>query len=80
MTDMEIAAVRRQVAEEIAAEADRLANEYQDSAVAHRDLAGDKESLKQQRHWQTALAFRHKADGAWAVAAAAREIGTKEAM
>jgi hypothetical protein len=68
-------AIRQQVAEELVAEADRLADEFQESAVAHRELAGDKESPKGQRHWRTAVAFRNKADGAWAVAAAAREIG-----
>jgi hypothetical protein len=66
--------IRQHVAEQVAAKADQIAEQYQASAVEHRDLS-DRETEKGKRHMRTAHAFRNKADGAWAVAHAAREIG-----
>lgn len=65
---------RQQVAEEIAKRADQIAENYQATAVAHRDLS-DRTTAKGMTHRRTASAFRNKADGAWAVAHAIREIG-----
>lgn len=70
-------AIRQQVAEEIAAKGNEIADEYQTSAIAHRDLS-DRVTPKGQRHFRTACSFRDKADGAWAVSHAAREIGGAE--
>lgn len=70
------AAIRQQVAEEIATRADGIAENYQATAVAHRDLSHEHgRTLKGTSHMTTAHAFRNKADGAWAVAHAARQIG-----
>jgi len=68
-------AIRQQVAEEIATKANQIAEQYQRTAVEHRNLAGPKTTDKQMLHHRTAIAHRNKADGAWAVAHAAREIG-----
>jgi len=68
-------AIRQQVAEEIAARAEAMANEFQTTALDHRERSGDKETRKQQMHWRTAVAYRNKADGAWAVAAEIRCSG-----
>lgn len=67
-------AIRQQVAEQIAGKADEIAEEHQRKAIEHRDLS-DRVTPKGQRHWRTSCAFRDKADGAWEVAHAAREIG-----
>jgi hypothetical protein len=68
-------AIRQQVAEEIAAKAEAIANDFQTTALSHKDLSSDKETPKQQMHWRTAVAYRNKADGAWAVAAEVRVTG-----
>lgn len=72
-------AIRQQVAEEIAAKGNQIAEEYQATAITHRDLSDEHgRSLKGTSHMATAHAYRNKADGAWAVAHAAREIGGAE--
>jgi hypothetical protein len=84
LADMRVAlraaypAIRQQVAEQIAARADQIAEGFQDTAVAHRDLS-DRETEKGKRHQRTAHAFRNKADGAWAVAHDARDFGSTSA-
>lgn len=70
---------REQVAEEIAAKGNEIAEEYQATAITHRDLSDEHgRTLKGTSHMTTAHAYRNKADGAWAVAHAAREIGGAE--
>jgi len=73
-------AIRQQVAQEIAAKAHELAAQYQATAVTHRDISIDagRNTPKGESHMATAHAYRNKADGAWAVAQAAREIGGVE--
>lgn len=68
---------RQQVAQQIATKADEIAEQYQATAVTHRDISIEtgRNTPKGQSHMRTAHAYRSKADGAWAVAHAAREIG-----
>lgn len=76
----EARAVRRAVAEEIAAKANEIAEAYQKSAEAHRAIAIEIGSLlpKGKQHMATALAFKNNAAGAWAVMHAARDISSEE--
>lgn len=69
-------AIRQQVAEQIAGKGNEIAEEYQATAITHRDLSIEHgRTLKGTSHMTTAHAYRNKAEGAWAVAHAAREIG-----
>jgi len=70
-------AIRQQVAEEIAAAADGIAEGCSDAARIQRDLGIEKGGSANPRglsHMRTAIAFTNQAAGAWAVAEAAREI------
>lgn len=71
------ATVKAEVAEQIAAKADEIAEGCSKSAADHRSIAIEIGSKlpKGRTHMATALAFSHQAAGAWAVAEAAREIG-----
>jgi ketosteroid isomerase-like protein len=70
-------AIRQQVAQEIAAKAHELGEMYQATAVTHLDISIEtgRNTSNGQSHMRTAHAYRNKADGAWAVAHATREIG-----
>lgn len=72
-----ITEARQQTAEQIAAKGNEIAEQYQATAIAHRDIVAEIGSgnLKGESHTRTAHAFRNKADGAWAVTHAARQIG-----
>jgi hypothetical protein len=69
-------AIRQQVAEEIAAKGNEIAEQYQATAVTHRDISIEhgRSTPKGESHMRTAHAYRNQAAGAWAVAHAAREI------
>jgi len=67
---------RQETADRIAAEADRIAERYQAAANEHRALSIEhRASVKRsESHFKTALAFKNKADGAWAIAQIARDL------
>lgn len=69
-------AIRQQVAEQIADKANEIAEQFQATAISQRDLSHEHgRTIKGTSHMNTAHAYRNKADGAWAAAHAAREIG-----
>jgi hypothetical protein len=70
---------RQETADRIAAEADRIAERYQMTANEHRALSIEhRTSVKRSEiHFKTALAFKNKADGAWAVAQFARDLSSQ---
>jgi hypothetical protein len=72
---------RQETADRIAAEADRIADRYQATANEHRALSIEHRTSAQysERHFKTALAFKNKADGAWAVAQIARDLSSQAA-
>jgi len=57
----------------VIARGEAIATEYDMTTLNHRDL-GREHSARGESHRRTAEAFRNKADGAWAVVYAAREI------